>query len=131
MIRLTALAFALFASPAVAQDMDILSIGQASGGPFGQVARTTVVLQPTSTHGAIAEIIFDNMDVNDDGDDGTYPLAVVGISVEITFTWDAIGGADMISVAVPEGLTAYPPDIAIPEYSTGKILIFAGEHFGM
>jgi hypothetical protein len=80
----------------------------------------------------VAEVQFDNVDVNSNQHDGTYPLSIPIISAEVTFTWDAAGGADMIAVIVPEGYIADPPSLTIPEGSSGLIFIYdAGVQFGM
>jgi hypothetical protein len=90
---------------------------------------TTVTLQPTEHAGAVAEIIFDNRDVNGSRDNGVYPLSIAGVSVEVVFHWT--GGADSIEVITEDGFYAVPPVLETAEGAIGTVLIFSGEWSGM
>jgi hypothetical protein len=91
--------------------------------------QTTVTLQPTEHAGAVAEIIFDNRDVNGSRDNGVYPLSIPGVSVEVVFHWT--GGADSIEVITEDGFYAVPPVLETAEGAIGTVLIFSGEWSGM
>jgi hypothetical protein len=91
--------------------------------------QTTVTLQPTEHAGAVAEIIFDNRDVNGSRDNGVYPLSIPGVSVEVVFHWTS--GADSIEVITEDGFYAVPPVLETAEGSIGTVLIFSGVWEGM
>lgn len=91
---------------------------------------TTVTLQPSD--GALAEVIFDNRSVNLWPDNGDYPLTLGALTVTVTFTWDAVGGADGISLTVPPGVVCAPAcDLALPEGDVGRITLHDLESVGM
>jgi hypothetical protein len=90
---------------------------------------TTVTLQPTDHAGAVAEIIFDNRDVNGSRDNGVYPLSIPGVSVEVVFHWTV--GADSIEVITEDGFYAVPPVLETDEGAIGVVLIFSGVWEGM
>jgi len=90
---------------------------------------TTVTLQPSEAPGAVAEIIFDNRDVNGSRDNGVYPLSIPGVSVEVVFHWTV--GADSIEVITEDGFYAVPPVLETDEGSIGTVLIFSGVWEGM
>jgi len=94
-----------------------------------QRSLTTVTLQPTDKAGAVAEVIFDNRDVNGTSDNRAYPLSIDGLSVEIVFTYTA--GADSIEIVPEDGFYAVPPVLDIQEGTVGAALIFSGDWEGM
>jgi hypothetical protein len=118
-IRL-AVPLALVAAPAVAQDS--VSIGRS-----GYTNPTTVTLQDSAHPQAVAEIVFHNAPVNGPSNNGDYHLSHNGIEVTVTFTWNMMGDDDGIEIAVPDGFIAVPPVLAVPEGSTGTVLIFSNE----
>jgi hypothetical protein len=118
-----AMLFCLLASPVFAETAHI-------GPEMMPLDRmTTVTLQPTDHAGAVAEIIFDNRDVNGSRDNGVYPLSIPGVSVEVVFHWTV--GADSIEVITEDGFYAVPPVLETAEGSTGTVLIFSGVWEGM
>ncbi|MFY0633692.1 MAG: hypothetical protein JXQ91_07765 [Vannielia sp.] len=110
MIRALALLLAC-AMPLAAQDTRSLS-------------SSTVTLQPTSEPGAVAEIVFVNKNDNGSDDEITFPLVWLDVAVDVTFTWQADGSADAITVETPSGLVAVPRTLTLDENTTGTILIF-------
>lgn len=114
----------LLASPLAAQDVAYI-------GPGGipPDALTSVTLQPSETDGAVAEVIFRNREVNGSRDNGSYPLSISGVSVEIVFRWTT--GADAIEVVTEEGFYAVPAVLETAEGAIGTVLIFSGQWEGM
>lgn len=92
---------------------------------------TTVTLQDTNQPGAIAEVEFRNENVNGPVDNSSFDLFHNGLSVTITFTWNANGRMDRITVAAPPGYVADPVDLDVPEGSTGRVYIRVFEFQGV
>lgn len=90
---------------------------------------TNVTLQATAQHGAIAELVMNNVALNSHKDDGAYALTHDGLNVSVEFHWTA--GDDSIRVTVPPGYIADPDSIAVEENATGVIHIFSIESIGM
>ena len=94
---------------------------------------TTVTLQPTTRHGAVAEIIMNNAMVNSDKDEGTFTLDLGGFAVEAEFDWDhRSDGADAVTITPPEGYICYPSCVLIViEGGVGTMWIYSLEGVGM
>ena len=90
---------------------------------------SVVTLQPTTEPGAIAEVIFDNRNVNDADDNGTYALSMDGLSIAVDFLWNADGSADRITVTPPDGVLCRPSSCALtlPEDQSGRLVLFEFE----
>jgi hypothetical protein len=112
--------------PVAAAAQDVVHIGPPM---IAQQNLTSVILQETDKAGAVAEVIFDNRDVNGVSDNRAYPLSIDGLSVEIVFTYTA--GADSIEIIPEDGFYAVPPVLDMPEGTVGIALIFSGEWEGM
>lgn len=88
---------------------------------------TTVSLQPSTDPGALAEVAMQNELVNSTIDEGTYPLELDGLSVTVTFEWDAdSSGGDKITVTPPDGVICKPAtcELTLPENTDGVIYLF-------
>ncbi len=88
---------------------------------------TTVTIEPSSEPGQLAVVTMDNALVNDAGDNGEYFIAIPGLAVGVSFTWDADGfsGSDQMVVTPPEGITCIPGDCTatVFEGMTGKVIL--------
>lgn len=94
--------------------------------------KTFATIKATNEPGAVAEIIFNNVDVNGAADNGTKELSLGTLTVEVTFTWDAAaGGADRITVAPPDGYMAIPDTLTLQEGTEGRLLIYPVTALGM
>lgn len=88
---------------------------------------TVISLQPTTQPGAIAEVVMDNVYVNGVQDNGTSTLTMDGLSVAVTFEWDAgEGGSDAITVTPPDGIVCVPADciLIVPEEQSGALYLY-------
>jgi hypothetical protein len=76
---------------------------------------TTVSIEPSGNPGELAVVTLTNEHVNDGRDNAEYFVGIDGLSVGVTFTWDADGfsGADRITVRPPEGITCLPADCSV------------------
>lgn len=131
MIR-AAVALALLCAPAHVQDT--MSIGNPIG-VGGYVVRgpSTVTLAPTDRPGALAQVAFDNVAINDAGDTGTAgTLTIPGVSVEVAFEWNAdFAGPDRVTITPPDGVLCWPRcTIMISEDSQAMIWLFSHEAVG-
>lgn len=90
---------------------------------------TTVTLRPSDVPGAVAELFFDNRDINGPQDERSDVLAIPGMAVDLRFDWDADGGADAIIVTPPNGIICQPSTcvLVIPENETGTMTLWAWE----
>jgi hypothetical protein len=119
MIR-AALALCVIAAPAIAQQTALI------GEPALYYGVTSVRIQPTEEPGAVAEIIFDNVEMNNAGDEGGYVVTLDGITVQIAFGFNvAPGGQDSITVTPPAGFIAVPETLTLMEGDTGVVLLYA------
>jgi hypothetical protein len=110
----------LMASPAVAEQTAII------GEPALYYGATTVRIQETDAPGAIAEIIYHNVEVNNPHGAGEYVISHEGITVRLIFGFNvAPGGADSITVIPPAGIIAIPETLTLQEGYDGTILLFA------
>jgi hypothetical protein len=89
------------------------------------IGGSTVTLD---TSGAPWVVDFRNAPTNAEADNGTYDL---GSGVTVQFRWNALGGADEISVTPPPGYVAVPMSIAIEEGSAGRVHIFPAHMLGV
>lgn len=123
MIRIAAL-LAFMASPVAAETVAHWEgYAGATGNP------STCTIQPTDEPGAVAEIIFRNEPWNDSSDNGKpQSVTLADLTVEVQFHWRVSGvgamGFDAITVTVPEGYLAVPDRLALPESTTGRVLIY-------
>lgn len=91
-----------------------------SWGPAGY--SSTITLQPTTAPEAVAELVFDNKAVHND-EAVTFVLELDGLEVTV----DALVGRgltpDRMTVSVPVGYIAVPPEIDVPEDEVGRVLV--------
>jgi len=95
---------------------------------------TTVTLQASPRHGAAAEIVLDNREVNSGSDEATFTLTLDGLTVGVAFDWDqGADGADAVLVTPPEGYMCYPAScvLSVAERHVGTLWIFSREAVGM
>ena len=89
------------------------------------ITGTIIDMQPAPPP-AVAEVTMNNWSANGPQDDGTYPLAMPGLAVEIEFTWN-VGqiGEDRVTVIPPDGMICDPLDcvMAVPEGQGGRVLL--------
>ena len=110
----------LMASPVVAEQTAII------GEPALYYGATTVRIQETDEPGAIAEIIYHNVEVNNPHDAGEYTITYGGITVTVQFAFNSgPGGADSITVIPPPGIIAIPETLTLQEGYDGTIFLFA------
>ena len=114
----------LLASPAVAQDTAI--IGQHDW----QGRSTTITLRETQAPGAVAEVGIFNVNVNQEPDDGGYPLTLDGLTVTVYFVV-RLTGPDQFTVEVPEGYIARPETVDVAEDAGAVVLIYSSDGVGM
>jgi hypothetical protein len=108
------------ASPAVAEQTAII------GEPALYYGATTVRIQETEAPGAIAEIIYHNVEVNAPEDAGGYTVSFNGITVQIEYSVNVdLLGADSITVIPPAGIIAIPDSLTLQEGYDGTILLYA------
>lgn len=125
-------AFLLSLMPAYAQDT--MSIGNSiSIGGLTVRGPSTVTIAPTDRPGALAQVTFDNVAINDEGDTGTTgTISLGGLSVDVRFEWNAdFAGSDMVTITPPDGVLCWPRcTILIAEDSQATIWLFSHEGFG-
>lgn len=84
---------------------------------------SSIVIQPTDAPGAVAKIVFDNKTVHSDKLE-RFDLTLDGLTVSV----EALVGRgltpDRMTVLVPPGYIAEPPEIDVPEDGVGVILIY-------
>lgn len=101
---------------------------------FGQTTHdlqgTTVTIAPTSEPGAVAQIEMHNVNNNDSRDEYTFSLSLGGISVDVTFDWDAQGQNDSITIETEPGYVAVPRTLYVEENGFGVLHIYPTESFG-
>jgi hypothetical protein len=111
-----------------------MSIGNPIGvGGYTVRGPSTVTIAPTDRPGALAEITFNNVSVNDAGDTGTTgTLSLGGLSVEASFAWEVdVAGSDRVTITPPDGVVCYPRcTITITEESQATIWLFSHESVG-
>jgi hypothetical protein len=83
---------------------------------------SSIAIQPTDAPGAVAEIVFDNRTVHSDTLE-RFDLTLDGLTVTV----EALVGRgltpDRMSVTVPDGYIAVPPDLDVAEDEVGVILV--------
>ncbi len=84
---------------------------------------SSITLEPTTAPGAVAQVTFVNSTVHGD-DEVSFVLELDGLSVTV----DAVVGRgmspDRMTVEVPPGYIADPPEIDVNEHETGTIVIY-------
>jgi hypothetical protein len=129
---LAALPFAAYALPGHADAT--MSIGNPIGvGGYTVRGPSTVTIAPTDRPGALAEVTFNNVSVNDAGDTGTTgTIDLDGLEVEVEFAWEVdVAGSDMVTITPPEGIICFPRcTITITEESQATIWLFSHEAVG-
>lgn len=121
-------ALILAALPFAAHAQDTMSIGNPIG-LGGHMVRgpSTVTLAPTDRPGALAQVTFNNVSVNDAGDTGAKgTLEIPGVAVDVSFEWEVdVAGSDRVTITPPEGVVCYPRcSITITEESQATIWLF-------
>ena len=94
---------------------------------------TTITLRPSTEPGALAEVHFDNRNVNGPTDSGEYSLTMDGLALLFRFDWNADGNDDAITVQPPEGVTCKPTScvLSLPEDTEGTIWLYDAMDVGM
>jgi hypothetical protein len=84
---------------------------------------SSIAIQPTDAPGAVAEVVFDNKTVHSDRLE-RFDLTLDGLTVTV----EALVGRgltpDRMTVLVPLGYLAEPPELDVAEGATGRILIY-------
>lgn len=105
------IAAALLAFPASAETQHLWAGGYSS-----------IAIQPTAAPGAVAEVVFDNKTVHSNTLE-RFDLTLDGLTVTV----EALVGRgltpDRMSVTVPDGYIAVPPDLDVAEDGVGVILV--------
>jgi hypothetical protein len=111
---------AAFSFPAHAQETALI------GEPDLYMGATVVRIQPTEEPGAVAEIRYDNAEINSPGDVGSYSVTLDGITVQLEFGFNtAPGGQDSITVTPPPGFIAIPETLTLPEGGSGVVYLYS------
>lgn len=126
-------AFLLSLMPAHAQDT--MSFGNPIGvGGYTVRGPSTVTIAPTDRPGALAEVTFNNVSVNNAGDTGTTgAISLGGLSVQVEFAWetDALG-SDTITLTPPDGVLCVPScELTVPEEGSATVFLYSLEAVGM
>jgi hypothetical protein len=135
MPALSLLAMAAFLGMMVPAHADAtMSIGNPIGvGGYTVRGPSTVTIAPTDRPGALAEITFHNVSVNDAGDTGTAAtLEMPGVAVDVAFEWEVdVAGSDRVTITPPDGVVCFPRcSITITEESQATIWLFSHEAVG-
>jgi hypothetical protein len=88
---------------------------------------TIITLQPSPDPGAVAEVVMENVELNDSMDNGTYPLAMPGLAVDVEFKWQADAyGSDAVIVTPPDGFVCIPENCTatVPEGMRGGVTLY-------
>jgi hypothetical protein len=136
MPALSLLAMAAFLGMMVPAHADAtMSIGNPIGvGGYTVRGPSTVTLAPTDRPGALAEVTFHNVSVNDAGDTGTTGTIDLGaLAVDVSFEWEVdVAGSDRVTITPPDGILCWPRcSITITEESQATIWLFSHESVGM
>ncbi|MEM1129295.1 MAG: hypothetical protein AAGH83_02120 [Pseudomonadota bacterium] len=108
-----------------------LAAWSVQAGAVDSIMRSTVEITPTDEPGAVAEIHFHNTGTHMRGDNGRYTVERDGLSVDIEFTWNAVGQSDRIRIFPPDGYVALPPQLIPGEYESGVSLLYPLQPPGM
>jgi hypothetical protein len=119
-----ALVLCILGGAAMAQESAI--IGQQDW----QGRSTTITLRETQAPGAVAEVGIFNVNVNQEPDDGGYPLSFDGLTVTVYFVV-RLTGPDQFTVEVPEGYIAHPETVDVGEDAGAVVLIYSADGVGM
>jgi hypothetical protein len=85
-------------------------------------------LQATTEPGAVAELVFQNRNVNGPNDAGSVTvMAHEGLSVSVRFLWSS-SGADTLVIEPPEGFVAVPRELTVEEGEDGVSFIYPDQH---
>lgn len=84
-----------------------------------------IVIQETSSPGAIAEVVFHNKSIHPKAKD-SQTISLDGLEVQVIIETNTRGADDTITVIPPEGYYAYPSEEIVPEDTTTVILIMEG-----
>lgn len=94
---------------------------------------TYVEIRPTDQPNAIAEIYYQNAEVNDSvTDDGRYQIELDGIVVEVYFDHDhpspgKNGSQDLVTILPPDGVVCFPTcDMLLDESDEMVIYLMTG-----
>lgn len=110
----------------------LLVLGQPAKAGQISISDTMVTISESSEPGVVATITMDNVSLNGSVDNGTYEVAMPGLSVDVIFLWEHdLHGADSITVIPPDGLICKPSNcqIVAPEGSSGTVDLL--EYVGM
>ena len=94
---------------------------------------TSITLRPSAEPGALAEVHFDNRNVNGPSDSGEYSLTMDGLALRFRFDWNADGNHDAITLQPPEGVACKPAScvLSLPEDTEGTIWLYDAMDVGM
>ena len=94
------------------------------------ISGSLISLEPSDEPGAIAQISFHNVSVNDAADNGDYPLASADMTLTIQFLWEVnLFGADQITVVPPPWVICQPIDCTatVMEGEIGVVVLYPYE----
>ena len=105
-------------------------------GPAGaetvMIAGSAVTLRPSAAAGALAEVQFDNHPSNAPVDNGARTLALGGLRVGLTFTFNAVADRDRVVLEPPEGVICVPGcDMTLPEGESAVVRLYDQHAVGM
>jgi hypothetical protein len=93
---------------------------------------STVALRATEAAGAVAEVVFDNVDNNGTQDNRSFALQLGGLAVDFRFKFQANrAGDDGVWIAPPDGYRADPDFLVCPEKQVCTALIYPQRGVGM
>lgn len=83
-----------------------------------------------ATGGPVASVTFHNEDIHTQSE--AFDLTIPGLTVTVRTDINHLGRApDKVSVTVPEGFVAAPPEVMVEEGESAVILIYSVEGVGM
>lgn len=88
---------------------------------------TLITLRPPSDPAALAEVYFENHNVNGPQHNGVYPLAADDLLVEVEFEWEVgMDGEDRVTVIPPDGVVCIPENCTaiVREEYDGIIVLY-------
>lgn len=94
---------------------------------------STVTLRGSEMPGALAEVMFDNVNRNGPHDEGVTTLTWGGIEVEVSFHWNVNDDSDdAIVIVPPEGVICVPScELVLKEGYSGVVTLFDLSGVGM
>lgn len=73
------------------------------------ISGSMVSIAPSDAPGELAVVTFENVQMNGPQDNGTYPLAMPGLTVDVVFAWEVdVFGSDRVTIIPPDGIICRP-----------------------